>query len=47
MLRSQGLELPEGAAAVSDEQLDAALSALAAYLWATGQASLVDGTVVV
>jgi NAD(P) transhydrogenase len=47
MLRSQGLELPAGAAAVSDEQLDAALSALAAYMWATGQAGLVEGTVVV
>ena len=47
MLRSQGLELPGPPAAVSDDQLDAALSALAAYLWATGQAGLVDGTVVV
>jgi len=47
MLRSQGLELPSGAAAVTDEQLDAALSALAAYLWATGQAGLVEATVTV
>jgi hypothetical protein len=47
MLRSRGLDLPAGAAKVSDVELDAALSALAAYLWATGQASLNGATVVV
>jgi len=47
MLRSRGLDLPAGAAAVSDVELDAALSALAAYLWATGQAGLSGATVVV
>lgn len=46
MLRSKGLELPTGASEVSDGQLDAALSALAGYLWATGQAGLLAGTVV-
>jgi hypothetical protein len=47
MLRAQGLELPGSASAVTDAELDAALAALAAYLWATGQAGLIDGTVVV
>jgi hypothetical protein len=47
MLRAQGLELPAGAAAVGDEQLDSALTALGAYLWATGQARVVEGAVVV
>ncbi|MGH9400205.1 MAG: hypothetical protein ACRD00_07535, partial [Thermoanaerobaculia bacterium] len=46
MLRSQGLDLSAGAAAISDVQLDAAASALAAYLWATGQAGLSGATVV-
>jgi NAD(P) transhydrogenase len=46
MVRSKGLELPVGASEVSDGQLDAALSALAGYLWATGQAGLLGGTVV-
>ena len=47
MLRSRGLDLPAGAASVSNVELDAALSALAAYLWATGQAGLSGATVVV
>ena len=46
MLRSKGLELTAGASQVTDGELDAALSALAGYLWATGQAGLLGETVV-
>ena len=38
ILREQALELPVGLAAIHDDQLDAAASAYAAYLWATKQA---------
>jgi NAD(P) transhydrogenase len=46
LLRAKGLEFPAGASDVSDGELDAALSALAGYLWATGQAGLLESTVV-
>lgn len=38
ILRAQGLELPVTEPACHRDQLDAAAAALAAYLWATGQA---------
>ncbi|HYB54017.1 MAG TPA: Si-specific NAD(P)(+) transhydrogenase [Thermoanaerobaculia bacterium] len=37
ILRAEGLELPVGAAAIREDQLDAAAAAFAAYLWATHQ----------
>lgn len=39
VLRAQGLDLPLGEPASQSEELDAAAAALAAYLWATGQAA--------
>jgi hypothetical protein len=44
-LRTHGLELPVGEAAVYGDELDAAACAYAAYLWATGQARVVRGVV--
>jgi NAD(P) transhydrogenase len=46
VLTSLGLELPVGEAAVHQDQLDAAASAFIAYLWATGRATVEDGTAV-
>jgi NAD(P) transhydrogenase len=45
ILRAQALELPVGFAAVHDDQLDAAASAYAAYLWATRQATFREGEI--
>ena len=39
ILRAQGLDLPTGRPASRSADLDAAAAALAAYLWATGQAA--------
>jgi len=44
-LRTHGLELPVGDAAVYGDELDAAACAYAAYLWATGQARVERGVV--
>lgn len=46
VLRSQGLELPVSGAAIHHDQLDAAATALIAYLWATGQTRERAGAVV-
>src|SRR6185369_6071536 len=39
VLRAQGLDFPMARPASRPEELDAAAAALAAYLWATGQAA--------
>lgn len=46
ILRSHGLELPAGPTAITPDQLDAAASAYAGYLWATKQARVEGSSVV-